>query len=235
MEQWLTRTVSLIGGDAVSRLADASVLLCGLGGVGGYVLEALARAGVGHLWLLDCDTVSTDNCNRQILALRSTVGRRKTEVARERVSDINPDAEVHLLDLFLQEQNASGLIEEIHPGFVVDAIDTVSAKIGLIEACVRQNVPVISCMGTGNKLDASRFVIGDLAKSTVCPLARAMRRELGKRGIRHVSALWSTEQPASVGSRVPSSISYVPAVAGLLIAGHVINRLAASPEERSQI
>ena len=117
----------------------------------------------------------------------------------------------------------------------MDAIDTISAKIGLIEACVRQNVPVISCMGTGNKLDASRFVIGDLAKSTVCPLARAMRRELGKRGIRHVSALWSTEHPASVGSRVPSSISYVPAVAGLLIAGHVINRLAASPEERSQI
>ena len=225
------RTERLLGYDACQTLAASSVLICGLGGVGGYALEALARAGVGELWLVDSDTVSESNCNRQILALTETVGRDKTEVAAERVRSINPEARVHPIKCFIDGETAGELLHRARPDYVIDAIDTVTAKLALISEARELGIPIISSMGTGNKLDPSRFVIGDISKSAVCPLARVMRTELRRRGISGVTALWSTEEPRRIvaeeanGRHSPASVSYVPSVAGLLIGGHVISAL----------
>ena len=227
----LSRTENLIGKAAVEKLRGARVAVFGIGGVGGYVVEALARAGVGALDLVDNDKVSFSNINRQIIALHSTVGEWKTEVAAQRVKDINPKITVRTHNLFFLPETAeqfdfSGI------DYVVDAIDTVSGKIALIERAKGANIPVISSMGTGNKLNPTAFEVTDITKTSVCPLARVMRRELKKRGIEHVKVVYSKEEPLSsgavneeTGKAIPASISFVPSVAGLIIAGEAIKDL----------
>ena len=228
MERWI-RTEALIGVNAVEKLKNARVAVFGLGGVGGYVVEALARSGVGALDLIDNDCVNESNINRQIFALSSTVGKRKTEVAAARVKDINPDIRVCTHDLFFLPETADK-IDFSAFDYVVDAIDTVSGKIAIIEKANAACVPVLSCMGTGNKLDGTKFEIDDISKTSVCPLARVMRRELKKRGVEHVKVVYSKEEPCKNqategGKPVPASIAFVPSVAGLLLAGEVIKDL----------
>lgn len=225
MESWQDRTKSLIGDEAEKRLAGAKVYVFGIGGVGGYVCEALARAGVGKLVLIDKDEVGLTNLNRQIIATVDTVGRRKTEVMKERIASINPQSDVTCINEFYLPENAD-VIDFSDGDYVVDAVDTVSAKIEIIRRAKEMNVPVISCMGTGNKLDPSKFVIDDIGKTKVCPLAKVMRRELKNRGIEGVKVLYSMEEPLKTDlGRVPASISYVPGCAGLMIAGEVIRDL----------
>lgn len=232
IEERFSRTARLVGEAALSRLQNSRVLLVGLGGVGGYACEALARAGVGTLTLVDVDRVSESNINRQILADDTTVGRPKAAVAAERVARINPRAAVHPLELFVDEGNAASLLAAERPDYVIDAIDTVSGKVALICAARAAGIPVVSCMGTGNKLEANKLQIADIAKTSVCPLCRVMRVRLRKEGIVHLPVLFSTEPPRAPqeqitenGRHIPASISYVPAVAGLLLAGHVIRAL----------
>lgn len=232
MDERFSRTALLLGKGAMQKLQKSRVLLVGLGGVGGYACEALARAGVGELYLVDADTVSVSNINRQILADDSTVGRTKTEVAAERVARINPAARVHTITRFLTEEDAAPLIEEIRPDYIIDAIDTTATKIGIICAAKAQGVPVISCMGTGNKLAPEKLQIADIAKTHTCPLARSVRARLRAAGVNHVDVLFSTELPTQPkepvvedGRQIPASISYVPATAGLMLAGYVIRYL----------
>ena len=226
-----SRTALLIGEEGVEKLKNCRVAVFGVGGVGGYVVEALARSGVGALELIDKDTVSTSNINRQIIALHSTVGRLKTEVMAERVKDINPTCKVSVRNLFYLPETAEEFDFSSYD-YVVDAIDTVSGKIALIEQAKQANVPVISSMGAGNKLDATAFEVADITKTSVCPLARVMRRELKKRGIEHLKVVYSKEepQPSSLmdeesGKPIPGSIAFVPSVVGLIIAGEVIKDL----------
>ncbi|MBQ8322515.1 MAG: tRNA threonylcarbamoyladenosine dehydratase [Clostridia bacterium] len=226
-----SRTVSLIGEEKLHKLSASRVAVFGLGGVGGYAVEALARAGVGALDLIDNDTVAFSNRNRQILALESTTGKRKTEVAAARVTDINPKIKVQTHDVFFLPETADSFDFSVYD-YVVDAIDTVSGKIAIIEKAKQSGVPVISCMGTGNKLDPAAFEVSDVAKTSVCPLARVMRRELKKRGIEHVKVVYSKEEPlpptgqiGENGKPIPASISFVPPVAGLLLASEVIKDL----------
>ena len=238
-EIFTSRTERLLGTDGVKRLAEAKVAVFGLGGVGGFVLEGLARAGVGSFLLADCDVFSESNLNRQILATRDTVGRKKTEVAFERVKSINPDAKIEVFDAFLTAENVPELLSREGISFAVDAVDNVTAKIAIVSEAKWRGIPVLSCMGTGNHLDPSRFVIGDLEKSSVCPLARVMRTELRRRGITGVTALWSTEPPIRCagedGEKLPpASVSFVPSVAGLLIAGHVITALSGVSTEHKK-
>lgn len=226
-----SRTALLIGKEGVEKLKNSRVAVFGVGGVGGYVVEALARSGVGALELIDKDTVSTSNINRQIIALHSTVGRLKTEVMAERVKDINPDCKVSVRNLFYLPETAEEFDFSSYD-YVVDAIDTVSGKIALIEQAKKANVPVISSMGAGNKLDATAFEVADITKTSVCPLARVMRRELKKRGIEHLKVVYSKEEPLpsaltdeESGKAIPGSIAFVPSVVGLIIAGEVIKDL----------
>ena len=224
------RTELLLGAAAMQRLKNAKVAVFGLGGVGGYVVEALARSGVGELHLIDKDVVSESNINRQIIALRSTVGRRKTDVAAERVKEINPECKVVPHDLFYMPETEKE-IDFTGLDYVVDAIDTVAGKLAIIKNAKAANIPVISSMGTGNKLNAGAFEIADISKTSVCPLARVMRRELKKLGIEKVKVLYSKEEPVKVvaeeanGKNSPASVAFVPPVAGLLIAGEVIKDL----------
>ena len=214
-----------------AALGRKHVLLAGCGGLGGHLLELLLRAGVGGITAVDGDRFEESNLNRQILATRETIGRKKTEVARERVASINPDAEVVTFDAFLDADNIPELFSAETVSFAVDAVDNVTAKIAAVCEATRRGIPILTCMGTGNHLDPSRFVIGDLAKSSVCPLARVMRTELRRRGVTGVTALWSTEPPAVSSSLngkklPPASVSFVPSVAGLTIAGYVVRFLA---------
>ena len=226
-----SRTALMIGEEGLEKLKRARVAVFGVGGVGGYVVEALARSGVGSLELIDKDVVSISNINRQIIALHSTVGRYKTEVAAERARDINPDIVVTVRNTFYLPETA-GEFDFTAYDYVVDAIDTVSGKIALIEQAKKAGVPIISCMGAGNKLDATAFEVADISKTSVCPLARVMRRELKKRGIEHVKVVYSKEEPKESqakdeesGKPIPASIAFVPSVAGLIIAGEVIKDL----------
>lgn len=232
------RTAMLLGCDGVERLANARVAVFGVGGVGGYACEALARAGVGAIDLFDSDTVSLSNINRQIIALHSTVGRAKVDVMRERILDINPTCQVTAHTVFYLPENADRFPLAQYD-YILDAVDTVSAKIELAVRAERAGVRLISAMGAGNKLDASRFAVTDLFKTEGCPLARVMRRELKARGIRRLKVVFSTEPAAPLSSeapalpqdktekkRAPGSLSYVPSVAGLLMAGEVIRELA---------
>ncbi len=219
-----SRTERLIGAEGIEKLKKARVAVFGVGGVGGYVVEALARSGVGTLDLIDNDVVSESNINRQIIALHSTLGKLKTEVAAARVKDINPEIKVRTHNVFFLPETADAF-NFSHYDYVIDAIDTVSGKIALIERAKAANVPVISSMGTGNKLDPTAFAVADISKTSVCPLARVMRRELKKRGIEHVKVVYSTEEPHKTDGDVPSSISFVPSVAGLIIASEVIKDL----------
>jgi tRNA A37 threonylcarbamoyladenosine dehydratase len=207
----------LLGEEAVHRLIGARVAIFGVGGVGGYVAEALARAGIGALDLIDSDTVSVSNINRQIIALHSTVGRPKVEVMAERIRDINPDCRVRTFPLFYLPETADQFDFSDYD-YIADAIDTVSAKIDLAVRAQQAGVPIIAAMGAGNKLDASAFEVADLSKTSVCPLARIMRIELRKRGIHHMKVVYSKEEPAVTppaseqGARrsIPASISFVP-------------------------
>ena len=225
-----SRTEMLIGKEGVERLKKAKVAVFGIGGVGGYVCEALIRSGLGTIHLIDNDLVSESNLNRQIIALRSTIGRLKTEVMAERLKDINPDVEIVRHDVFYLPETAEEF-DFSEYDYVVDAIDTVSGKISLIERAKQSGTPIISAMGAGNKLDPTAFEVADIAKTSVCPLARVMRRELKKRGIEHVKVLYSKEEPkrteaeAENGKTPPGSIAFVPSVAGLIIASEVIKDL----------
>ena len=232
MKESQKRTVSLIGEAAQDKLAHSRVLIFGIGGVGGHMTEALARAGVGHLTLVDHDTVAESNINRQLFATRSTVGMKKIDAARARIADIDPDIEVECRDEFFLPENADSFDFSAYD-CVVDCIDTVSGK---IEIAVRANAagtPVVAAMGAANKLSAQAFEISDIYKTTVCPLARVMRTELRKRGVRRLKVVYSREEARTPrledldrnGRRVPSSISYVPAAAGLVMAEAVVAEL----------
>ena len=230
-----SRTALLIGEEGLKKLKNARVAVFGVGGVGGYVVEALARSGVGSLELIDKDVVSLSNINRQIIALHSTVGRLKTEVAAERARDINPDIDVTVRNVFYLPETA-GEFDFTAYDYVVDAIDTVTGKLALVQAAQAAGVPILCSMGTGNKLDPTKFQIADITKTSVCPLARIMRKECAKRGIKHLKVLFSTEDPLSPGlpdseelpegrRALPGSVAFVPSVAGLIIAGEVIKDL----------
>ena len=222
-EDCFSRTKLLIGEGGIEALRKSRVIVFGIGGVGGFVVEALSRAGVGELDIVDNDTVSASNINRQLFALHSTIGAYKVDVASARIRDINPECTVTVHRCFFLPDTADRFDCSCWD-YVVDAVDTVAAKIEIIKRAKDAGTRVISSMGTGNKLDASRFRIGDIAETSVCPLARVVRRELKKRGIENVQALYSTEPP-SVRSAVPASISFVPAFAGLLIAQKVVHDL----------
>ena len=243
MNEAFSRTALQLGDDAVERLAQARVAVFGIGGVGGYAVEALARSGVGTLDLVDDDTVAPSNLNRQIIATHHTLGQAKVDAAKERILSINPDAVVNTHRTFYLPQTAADFDLNQYD-YIIDAIDTVAGKLALIEAAGAVGTPVISCMGAGNKLDATAFQVADISKTTVCPLARVMRKELGKRGIRHLKVVYSTElplegqAPAEEGTPAsdtrpaqkrakptPGSNAFVPAVAGLILAGEVIRDL----------
>lgn len=225
MKESMERTAYLIGEDGVALLEKKHVALFGVGGVGGYVAEALGRAGVGTLTLVDKDTVSVSNINRQIIATYDTVGLRKTEVMATRLRSINPEIRVECRDCFFLPDTAEEF-DFTEYDYVVDAVDTVTAKLELVKRAQEAGVPILSCMGTGNKLDPGRFEIADISETSVCPLAKVMRRELKKRGITRLKVLYSKEEPIKhEAGAVPGSISFVPPVAGLMIAGEVIKDL----------
>ena len=235
MSEQFLRTEMLLGSDAIQKLQNARVAVFGLGGVGGYVVEALARSGVGSLDLIDSDRVSVSNLNRQILATHSTVGMLKVDAARNRVLDINPECQVKTWPVFYTPDTAD-TFDFTQYDCIVDAIDTVTGKLALVERAKAAGTPIICCMGTGNKLDASAFRVADISKTTMCPLARVMRRELGKRGIRHLKVVYSQEEAltptgweeeaAALGKRqIPGSVAFVPGAAGLLLAGEVVRDL----------
>ena len=236
MHEQFFRTQMLLGADALERLQKSRVAVFGLGGVGGYTVEALARAGIGQLDLIDNDTISLSNLNRQILATHSTVGMDKTEAAKKRVLDINPCCTVRTHKVFYTPETAEQF-DFTQYDYIVDAIDTVTGKLALVERAYSANTPIICCMGTGNKLDASAFQVADISKTSMCPLARIMRKELGKRGIKHLKVVYSQEEAmtpkgweeeaAAIGKRqIPGSVSFVPGAAGLILAGEVIRDLA---------
>ncbi len=233
LKEEFTRTARIYGEDAIEKLTSAHVAVFGVGGVGGYVCEALARAGVGKLDIFDKDAVSLSNINRQIIALHSTVGMPKVEVMKARIEDINPDCIVTTHNVFYLPENADefDLSKYDH---IVDAVDTVSAKLEIICRADRLMVPVISAMGAGNKTDPTQFKVSDIYKTSVCPLARVMRRELKKRGIEKLKVVYSTEE-ATINSgvsdeekRAPGSLSFVPSAMGLIIAGEVIKKIVNS-------
>lgn len=229
-----SRTALLIGEESIEKLQKMRVAVFGVGGVGGFVVEALARAGVGTLDLIDNDTVSLTNINRQIIALHSTIGQSKVQVAKARVLDINPDIKVNVHETFYLPETAEAF-DFTQYDYVVDAIDTVAGKLMLVEQANRTKTPIISAMGAGNKMDPSAFLVEDISKTSVCPLAKVMRRELKKRGIYHLKVVYSKEQPLIPGQSeetkgrmqrpVPGSISFVPSVVGLILAGEVIKDL----------
>ena len=231
-----SRTELLIGPEAMERLKKAEVAVFGVGGVGSHCIDALARSGVGSLILIDNDKVSLTNINRQCVAYHHTVGRYKTKVMEEQIRAVCPKIRVQTYERFILKEDLSELFET-KPDYIVDAVDTVTAKLTIAEWAQREGVPLISCMGTGNKLHPELFEIADLSETSVCPLCKVMRREMKARGIPHLKVLYSREQPVDVSGRmpeeaqegrraVPGSISFVPPAAGLLIAGEVIRTLA---------
>ena len=242
---WLNRTELLIGKDNVEKLKNSNVVVFGLGGVGSYVVEGLVRAGIGNICIVDKDVVDITNINRQIIADTTTIGKAKVDVEEERIRKINPAANILKFKEFVNADNIDTIMtkasrmsnvdkiinvaksNDINPkiDYVVDAIDTVSSKLDIIKYCYSNKIPLISSMGTGNKLDASKFEIADINKTSVCPLAKVIRKELRKLEIRHLKVLYSKEAPKKIEGQTTASISFVPSVAGLLIAGTVINEL----------
>ena len=233
----MSRTAYVYGESAVEKLNNAKVAIFGVGGVGGYLCEALVRAGVGSIDIFDRDTVSLSNINRQIIALHSTVGRPKVEVMKERMLDINPECKVNAYNVFYLPENAyeydlSGY------DYIADAVDTVSAKIEIIERAYKLRIPVISAMGAGNKTHPELFEVADINDTSVCPLARVMRRELKSRGIKKLKVVYSKEEPrksgvidSESGKTVPGSLSFVPSVMGLIMAGEIVNDIVTSIEK----
>lgn len=223
MKEQFCRTAQLLGNENVEKLFDKHVIVFGVGGVGGYVVEALARSGVGKISIVDNDVVNESNINRQIIALHSTVGMQKVEVLKNRILDINPECQVFVHNQFFLPENSNDFDFSIYD-YVVDAVDTVTAKLEIIKKSKESNVPVISSMGTGNKLNPMGFKVSDISKTKVCPLARVMRNELKKRGISKVKCVYSEENPV-IQTQTPASVAFVPSVAGLLIASEVIKDL----------
>ncbi len=240
----LSRTELLIGNDALKKLENSTIVIFGLGGVGSFTFEALVRAGVGHLILVDDDTICLTNINRQIHASLSTLGKSKVEILKQRALDINPKCKVEIHQTFVKEDSIADIIP-LNTTYVVDAIDTVSSKLALVVWCKNHNINIISCMGTGNKLDPTGFKISDIYKTKICPLAKVMRYELRKRGVENLKVLYSEEMPTkpkleevvtckegcvcsggtkkcAVKRQIPGSISFVPPVAGMIIGGEVI-------------
>ncbi len=225
MQEQFVRTALLVGREGVERLEKKKVAVFGIGGVGGHATEALARSGVGRFLLVDSDRVALSNVNRQIIATLDTVGRFKTEVMRERIMSINSWAQVEGRECFFLPENAH-TFDFSDCDYVVDAVDTVTAKLELIQCARRAGVPVISSMGAGNKLDPTRFEVADIYETSVCPLARVMRRELRKRGVDSLKVVYSREEAMKPpGADIPGSVAFVPSVAGLIIAGEVIRDL----------
>ena len=243
-----SRTELLIGEDGINKLQNAKVAIFGVGGVGSFVVEGLVRAGVGHFVIVDDDKICLTNLNRQIIATRKTIGKYKVDVAKERILDINPNATVETYQEFYMPNSESNILRE-DLNYVVDCIDTVTAKIELVMNCKKMNIPIISAMGTGNKLDPSKFEITDIYKTSVCPLAKVMRKELRKRNVDSLKVIYSKEEPikinqesnyscktncicppgtkrkCSIRNQVPGSISFVPSVAGLMIAGEIVKEI----------
>lgn len=227
-----SRSAILLGEDAIEKLKGSRVAVFGVGGVGGYICEALARAGVGSIDIFDKDTVSVSNINRQIIATHKTVGRPKVEVMRERMLDINPDCQVNIYEVFYLPECADKYDLSCYD-YIADAVDTVSAKLEIVTRAHRIGVPVISAMGAGNKLDPTAFEVSDIYKTEVCPLARVMRRELKARGVKRLKVVYSKEEPqrsdivdAESGKPVPGSLPFVPSVMGLIMAGEIIKDLS---------
>lgn len=238
----LTRTEILIGEDNIEKLKNSSVIIFGVGGVGSFCVEAIARCGISNIHIVDDDTISITNINRQLIATHSTIGKDKIEVVKQRILDINPNANVTASKLFYTKDTVSS-IDLSKYDYIVDAIDTISSKILLVEEATRQNVPIISSMGTGNKLDPTKFAVTDIYKTSMCPLAKVMRYELKRRGIKKLKVVYSTEKPIKPAPikldenakstsefrdtnrrrETPGSISFVPSVAGLIIASQVVN------------
>ena len=243
-----SRTELLIGEDGIKKLQNAKVAIFGVGGVGSFVVEGLVRAGVGHFVIVDNDKICLTNLNRQIIATRKTIGKYKVDVAKERILDITPNATVETYQEFYMPNSESNILRE-DLNYVVDCIDTVTAKIELVMNCKKMNIPIISAMGTGNKLDPSKFEITDIYKTSVCPLAKVMRKELRKRNVDSLKVIYSKEEPikinqesnyscktncicppgtkrkCSIRNQVPGSISFVPSVAGLMIAGEIVKEI----------
>lgn len=250
MTEQFSRTEIILGKEAMSKLERSHVAVFGVGGVGGYVCEALARSGVGTFDLIDNDKVCLSNLNRQIIATHKTLGRYKTEVMKERILDINPNAEVYIHQCFFLPENADQFSFNDYD-YVVDAVDTVTAKIELVMRAQENKIPIISSMGAGNKLDASRFRVADIYDTKVCPLAKVMRRELKKRNIEHLKVVYSEEMPVSPKTNdmkentsardedarsasrrsIPGSVAFVPSVAGLIIAGEVVKDLVGNSKK----
>ena len=218
---WYSRTEMLLGTEAIERLQNSVVAVFGVGGVGGFAVEALARSGIGKIELIDHDTVSVSNLNRQIVALHSTIGKYKVDVMKDRILDINPEIKVIAHKCFYLPETA-GNFDFSKYDYVVDCIDTVTGKLQLIEAAKSVGVPVISSMGAGNKLDPTAFEVTDITKTSVCPLAKVMRRELKNRNIKNVKVVYSKEEPVETKTRTPGSCAFVPSVAGLIAAGEII-------------
>ena len=231
-----TRTESLFGHGKFEKIQNAHIAVFGIGGVGGYVVEALVRSGIQKIDIIDNDTVSLTNINRQSIALHSTEGRYKTEVMKEKIADICPEIRVRTYERFVLTDNLGDILDE-RPDYIIDAIDTVTAKLTLVCEARKRGIPIISSMGTGNKLHPEMFEITDITKTSVCPLCKVMRKELKNRGIGHLKVVYSKEKPIDTSGRdtgedagvrrsIPGSISFTPPVAGLLIAGEVIRELA---------
>lgn len=230
MSKQFSRTEVLIGKERVEKLQNSKVAIFGIGGVGSYVVEGLARAGIGSFVLIDKDVVDETNINRQIIATKKTIGIPKVEVARQRILDINPNAKIEIRKDFFLPESIDFFDEKID--YVIDCVDTITAKIEIIVRAKKHNIPVISCMGTGNKLDPTKFEVEDIYKTSICPLAKVMRKELKQRGIENLKVVYSKEEPIKTNlfdeetnKQIPGSISFVPSVAGLIIAGEVVKEL----------
>ena len=227
MLEQFSRTALLIGKESIEKLQNSKVAVFGIGGVGSYVVEGLARAGVGSFILVDKDVVDETNINRQIIATYQTIGVPKVEVAKQRISEINPNAKIEIYKEFFMPESIDFFNEKID--YVVDCVDTVTAKIEIIIRAKNHNIPVISCMGTGNKLDPTKFEVEDIYKTSICPLAKVMRKELKQRGVESLKVVYSKEEPIKTNTfdeeknkPIAGSISFVPSVAGLIIAGEVV-------------
>lgn len=229
MNDWLQREELLIGKENIEKLKNSKVIIFGLGGVGGSTIEAIVRAGINNIALVDCDKISETNINRQIFATTKTIGKLKVEAAKERLIEINPNLNIEVYNLFFNKENSNGFDFSKYD-YIIDAIDTVSSKIELIVCAKKSNTKIISSMGTGNKLNPTDFLVADISKTSVCPLARVMRQELKKRGIKNLKVVYSKETPKKPkqvlmneqNKQIPSSVSFVPPIAGLIMAGEVI-------------
>lgn len=236
---WLDRTEKLIGNENLQKIKNSSIVVFGLGGVGSYVVEGLVRSGIENIAIIDKDVVDITNTNRQIISTTNTIGQPKVKVETDRILSINPNANIIGIQEFISKDNIIEIMNKINHQFkeinksskefaidyVIDAIDTVSSKLEIIKYCNTNDIPLISCMGTGNKLDANKFEITDITKTSVCPLAKVIRKELKKLQIPHLKVLYSKEEPVKTNTSTPASISFVPSVAGLLIAGEVIRNI----------